>query len=156
MGSLRGEVSESDPQEAEPALSPLPTSLHWRSENSQSFKPIGLFVAFWGAASCLVMKFHSLIVCLSVEDKAIRARGRASFNSTKTQNSTQISTQDPDHQASFFIGGVGGTVPISQVNLLRHRKMEQLVFEQPPGTAEPRSGLSSTALQCLSYPMPPG
>lgn len=34
--------------------------------------------------------------------------------------------------------------------------MERLVHEQPPGTAEPRSGPSSTALQGLSYRMPLG
>lgn len=111
-----------------------------------------------GLLGCSFLFSHevSLFVCLLVEDKAARARERAPFNSTKTQNSTRISAPDPDHQPSFFIGGVGGVVPISQINILRQRKMERFVHEQPPGTAEPRSGPSSTTLQCLSYRMPPG
>lgn len=115
-------IQKAGPQEAEPALSPLPSPCHQSSENLQSSKPIRLSVAFWGTASCLVMKFHSLIVSLGGR----RSRGRAYFTSTKTQNSTQ----DPDHhQPSFLTGcsshghhGARGAMPISQANLLRQSR----------------------------------
>lgn len=70
-GCFEGEsqwTQKTGPQGAETDLSPLPTPRHQSAENLQSIKPISSSVAFWGAASCLVMKFHSLVACLLVED----------------------------------------------------------------------------------------
>lgn len=87
-----------------PALPPCPAP-HQEFREFMKRQADGFVCGLVGAASCLVMKFHSFIVCFLVEERGKRGRGKACFNSTKTPNATRdpAPTNHPPLQATVHM-----------------------------------------------------